>query len=154
MLIVCYTHDNERHIDYIVCKKHSPSQRAIVLPVKKTGKQVTAAATITGISNAIAGLETTRPFGAATADRPSTAKMLKILLLTILSTAISLSPRTLASTDVTASLMGKLIFTLSRLIVPRGVDKSREKEADSPPWGIVSLLLRASAGHCCAYASH
>ena len=81
-----------------------PSQRVIRLPVKKIGRQAIATAISTGILNRSAASETaTPPVGEIAADTPSTARILKILLPTILPTAISRSPLMLASTEVANS---------------------------------------------------
>ncbi len=71
--------------------------------MKNIGRQAKATAIITGISKLSAAGATVIPAGAISPQRPSTARILKILLPTTLPTAISRSPRTAATTEVATS---------------------------------------------------
>src|SRR5690554_4980833 len=67
------------------------------------GRHAIDTAIITGISNLLTAANTSIPFGATTLASPRTIVRLKILLPTILPTAISRSPRIAAMTEVTTS---------------------------------------------------
>jgi len=72
-------------------------------PVKKIGRQIIATAIMTGMSNAIADALKGIPSGATRLEIPNTQPRLKMLLPTTLPTAMSRSPRKLATTEVTTS---------------------------------------------------
>ena len=74
-----------------------------IAPAKKNGTHNSATASITGISNAAIWAPASNGTGETRPDRPSTQRILKMLLPTTLPTAISRSPRMVATIDVTTS---------------------------------------------------
>ena len=94
-------------------------------PVKAIGKSATAAASMSGMSIAIAASGTGMPSPKIIAGTPRTRPMLKILLPTIFPTAISVSPLRSATIEVASSgrdvPMATTVSPITRLLTPNAV---------------------------------
>ena len=139
--------------------------------MKKIGRHATVTAIITGMSNARAEGATVTPVGDTIAASPNTARMLKRLLPTALPTAISVSPRRLAITDVAisgdevpiATMVRPMISSLSpkALAMTTALSTSQRDpstRAASPPTTMMTCrriwrpLSRFSAPNSCSYS--
>jgi hypothetical protein len=105
-------------------------------PVKNTGKQATAAAVMTGMSNRRAAGSTATPWEATAAEAPKTPRMLKMLLPTTLPIAMSRSPRMPATSDVASSGSevppATMVSPISNSLTPSQRDKSTAPWTNQP----------------------
>ena len=98
-----------------------------MLPVKKTGRHASATAIMTGRSKATSEGATASACGATSPERPSTPRMLNVLLPITLPTAISRSPRIVAMTEAATSGAEVPAATMVRPITSSETPSERAK---------------------------